>query len=131
MWIAPRRHGFGRWIVPCLVLAAGFGTLAVLAADGRGGTGLVALGALAGYAAHLAYRRNEPALPISETFGGGHRARVHLRSAAMTGDVLTAGIVGALVVQALRGEDVTVFAWLALVAGVTYAFSALVTGRGF
>ncbi|POM22298.1 hypothetical protein BTM25_57100 [Actinomadura rubteroloni] len=129
MWIASERRSLSRWLVPGLVLAAGAVVGAVLALDGRGRTGLVALAVLAGYAAHLGYRRHEPALPLSEAFGSGHRARAHLRSAAMTGDVLTAAIVGTLVVQALRGADVTPFAWLALIAGATYAFSALVAGR--
>ncbi|WP_019633776.1 hypothetical protein [Actinomadura atramentaria] len=133
MWIAPERRSrnLSRWLVPGLVLAAGAVVAAVLAADGRAATGLVALGALAGYAAHLGYRRHEPALPISEAFGSGHRARAHLRAAAMTGDVLTAGVVAALVVQALRGADTAPFAWLALLAGVTYAISAMIAGRSF
>ncbi|TDD84903.1 ABC transporter permease, partial [Actinomadura rubrisoli] len=103
---------------------------AVLAADGRSGTALVALAALTGYAAYLAYRRNEPALPLSEGFGSGHRARAHLRAAAMTGDVLTVAVVGALIVQALRGADITAYAWLAAVAGATYLLSAAAGGRG-
>ncbi|GAA2591382.1 ABC transporter permease [Actinomadura fulvescens] len=129
MWIAPERRGLGRWIAPGLALAAGAVVAAVLAADGRGETGLVALGVLAGYAVHLGYRRNEPALPISEGFGSGHRARAHLRSAAMTGDVLTAAIVAAVVVQGLRGADITPYAWLAALAGVVYTLSAIFGGR--
>ncbi|MEU5880721.1 ABC transporter permease [Spirillospora sp. NPDC047279] len=130
MWLAPEHRGIGRWIAPGLALAAGVVVAAVLAADGRGGTALVALAVLAGYAAHLAYRRNEPALPISEGFGSGYRARTHLKSAAMTGDVLTAAVVAAVVVQGLRGADVTPYAWLAALAGATYTISALAGGRG-
>lgn len=129
MWIAPERRGIGRWAVPGLALGAGVVVGAVLAADGRTGTGLLALAALAGYAAYLAYRRNEPALPLSEGFGSGTRARAHLRAAAMTGDVLTVAVVGALIVQALRGADITAYVWLAALAGVTYFLSAL-AGRG-
>ncbi|MBW8483298.1 ABC transporter permease [Actinomadura parmotrematis] len=130
MWTAPERRGIGRWIAPALALTLGVVLAAVLAADGRTGTGLVTLGVLAGYAALLAYRRNEPALPFSEAFGTGHRARAHLKSAAMTGDVLVIAVVGALVVQALRGADVTPFAWLAALAGATYLLSALFSGEG-
>lgn len=129
MWIAPERRSLSRWAVPGLVLAAGVVVGAVLAADGRSGTALVALAALAGYAGYLAFRRNEPALPVSDGFGSGTRARAHQRAAAMTGDVLTVAVVGALVVQALRGADVTAYAWLAGVAGVTYLLSALAGTR--
>ncbi|MEO3827503.1 ABC transporter permease [Actinomadura sp. B10D3] len=130
MWIAPERRSLSRWAVPGLALGAGIVVGAVLAADGRSGTALVALAALAGYAVYLAYRRNEPALPFSESFGSGTRARAHLRASAMTGDMLTVAVVAALVVQALRGADVTPYAWLAAVAGVTYLLSALAAGRG-
>ncbi|WP_131741522.1 ABC transporter permease [Actinomadura roseirufa] len=130
MWIAPERRSLSRWAVPGLVLGAGVVVGAVLAADGRRGTALVALAALAGYALYLAYRRNEPTLPLGEGFGSGHRARAHLRAAAMTGDVLTVAVVGAIVVQALRGADVTPYAWLAALAGITYLLSAAAGGRG-
>lgn len=130
MWIAPERRSIGRWAVPGLVLGAGVVVGVVLAADGRTGTALAALAALAGYAAYLAYRRNEPTLPLSEGFGSGTRARAHLRAAAMTGDVLTVAVVGALIVQALRGGDIAAYAWLAALAGLTYLLSALAGGRG-
>ncbi|MBO2449977.1 ABC transporter permease [Actinomadura barringtoniae] len=129
MWLAPEHRGLGRWIAPGIALAAGVVVAAVLASDGRTGTGLIALAVLAGYAAHLSYRRNEPALPLSEAFGSGHRARAHLKSAAMTGDVLALAIVGAVVVQSLRDADITPYAWLAALAGVTYALSAMFGGR--
>lgn len=130
MWIAPERRSLSRWAVPGLVLAAGVVVGAVLAADGRSGTALVALAALAGYAGYLGYRRNEPALPVSDGFGSGTRARAHLRAAAMTGDVLTVAVVGALIVQSLRGADITAYAWLAALAGATYLLSAFAAGRG-
>ncbi|WP_026410932.1 hypothetical protein [Actinomadura oligospora] len=129
MWLAPERRSARRWAVPVLVLGAGLVVGGVLLADGRRGTALVALAVLAGYAAHLAYRRDEQGLAISEAFGRGHRGRTHLKAAAMTGDVLSAGLVAALVVQALRGADVAPYAWLALLAGVTYLLSALTGGR--
>ena len=47
----------------------------------------------------------------------------------MTGDVLTVGIVAGLVVRALREGTVGPYAWLAALAGATYAFSLLVAGR--
>ncbi|HEX2313569.1 MAG TPA: ABC transporter permease [Thermomonospora sp.] len=130
MWFTGERRGGRRWIVPVLTLAAGVGVAAVLAARDRTGTGLAALAVLAGYAAHLGYRRDEPALPVSAAFGSGHRARAHLRSAAVTGDVLVAALVAAVVVEALRGGDVAPYAWLAALAGGVYALSAMVTGRG-
>ncbi|GAA2155195.1 ABC transporter permease [Actinomadura napierensis] len=130
MWIAPERRSLSRWAVPGLVLGAGVVVGAVLAADERYGTALIAFAALACYAGYLAFRRNEPALPVSERFGTGHRARTHLRASAMTGDVLTIAVIGGLVVQALRGGDITAYVWLAAVAGVTYLLSALIGGRG-
>ncbi|MQY08570.1 ABC transporter permease [Actinomadura macrotermitis] len=129
MWIAPERRGPGRWIVPLLVLAVAAAVAGVLGAAGRTGTALVALAVLAGYAGYLAYRRNEPALPLGDGYGSGHRGRAHLKAAAMTGDMLTAGIVAAFVVQALRGADVTPYAWLAALAGATYLLSAVAGGR--
>lgn len=48
----------------------------------------------------------------------------------MTGDTVTAALVAALVVQALRGADITPYAWLAALAGGTYLLSVLVVGRG-
>jgi hypothetical protein len=129
MWMAPENRSPARWIAPVLVLAAGGVVAAVLATDGRTGTGLVAAAVLAGYAAVLAYRRNEPALTLSEGFGSGYRARAHLRAAAMTGDVLTCALVAAIVVQSLRGADIMPYVWLAALGGGTYALSALVGGR--
>lgn len=129
MWIAPERRGLSRWAVPALVLGAGVVVGSVLAADRRYGTALVALAALAVYAGHLAHRRNDSALPFSEGLGSGHRARTHLRAAAMTGDVLTVAVVGALVVQALRGADITPYVWLGGLAVVTYLLAAAVGGR--
>ncbi|PRX04522.1 UNVERIFIED_ORG: hypothetical protein CLV66_107142 [Actinomadura viridilutea] len=129
MWIAPERRRLSRWAVPGLALAAGVVVAAVLAADGRGGTGLIALGVLAGYALLLGYRRFEPALPGSEGFGTGHRARSHTRAAALTGDVLTGAVVAAVIVQGLRGADIVPYAWLAALAGATYALSATFGGR--
>ncbi|XVQ07836.1 ABC transporter permease [Spirillospora sp. CA-255316] len=129
MWIAPENRSLSRWIVPGIVLGAGAVVATVLATDGRTDTGLIALAVLAGYAAALAYRRNEPALTISEGFGTGHRARAHLRAAAMTGDVVTAALVGAVVVQGLRGADIMPYVWPAALAGGTYALSAMASAR--
>ncbi|WP_030167614.1 hypothetical protein [Spirillospora albida] len=129
MWIAPERRGLGRWAVPGLVLGAGVVVGSLLAADGRYGTALVALAALAVYSGHLAYRRNDPVLPFGEGFGSGHRARTHLRAAALTGDVLTVAVVGALVVEALRGADITPYVWLGGLAVTTYLLAAAVGGR--
>lgn len=130
MWIAPERRGAGRWIVPGLVLTAAVAVGAALAADGRVASGLLAGGVLAGYAVLLGARRNESSLPFSESYGGGHRARTHRRAAALTGDVLTVTLVGAVVVQALRGAEVLPYAWPVAVAGGVYALAALVGGRG-
>ncbi len=130
MWIAPERRGARQWIVPGLVAAAGIGIAVTAASRGRLHEGLLALAVLAGYALHLGYRRGEGALVLSEAFGRGHRARAHLRAAAMTGDVLILAIVCAVVVQVLRGGSIGPFGWLAALAGGTYALSALVAGGG-
>jgi hypothetical protein len=129
MWIAPERRSVSRWAVPGLALVAGVVIAAMLVADDRVGTGLVALGVLAGYALLLGYRRHEPALPGGEGFGTGHRARAHAKAAAMTGDVLTGAVVAAVIVQGLRGADIVPYAWLAALAGVTYALTATFSNR--
>lgn len=131
MWLAPERRAPSRWLVPGLALLAGVLIAVVLALRDDTRTGLAALGVLAGYALLLAYRRHEPALPISGAFGSGHRARAHLSAAAMTGDVIVAAVVAAVAVQALRGAEITPYLWLAGLAGATYALSATVAGRGF
>ncbi|MCW2885543.1 MAG: binding-protein-dependent transport system inner rane component [Streptosporangiaceae bacterium] len=130
MWIAPERHGLRHWLVPALAACVGLAVAITCAVRGHTGTGLVALAVLAGYAAHLGYRRGEGGLAISEAFGTGHRARSHLKAAAMTGDVLIAAIVCALVVQVLRNAPIGPLGWLAGVAGVTYLVSVSVGGRG-
>jgi hypothetical protein len=129
MWIAPERHRAKRWAVPVLAVLVGGGLAAVLALRGQVMDGLIVWAVLAGYGAHLAYRRNEPALPASEAFGSGHRARSHLKAAAMTGDILIAATVAGLVIQALRGATVQPFGWLAALAGVTYTLAIMIVGR--
>ncbi|WP_026406025.1 hypothetical protein [Actinomadura rifamycini] len=129
MWIAPERRSISRWAVPGLVVAAAVVVGAVLAADGRTGTGAVALCALAGYAGLLAHRRHDAGPALGEGFGTGHRTRAHRRGAAVTGDVLTVAVVAALTVQALRGAEIAPYAWLAALAGVTYLLATLFAGR--
>lgn len=129
MWIAPERHRAKRWAVPAFAVLAGGVIAAILAVRDQTTTGLIAWAVLAGYGAHLGYRRHEPSLPASEAFGTGHRAHSHLKAAAMTGDVLVGAIVAALVVQALRGAAVEPFAWLAALAGGTYTLSSMIAGR--
>lgn len=129
MWFAPERRSGRRWIVPGLALAVGIALAITLTLQGRTGAGLAALAVLAGYAGQLAYRRNEPALPISPAFGGGHRARTHLRAAALTGDVTVAALVGAVVVQTLRGGEWLPYLWPAALAGIVYTLSAMAAGR--
>jgi hypothetical protein len=131
MWITPERRRMRHWMVPLLVLLVGVALAIVLMVrDQAAGSALATLGVLAGYALLLAYRAGERAFPISDAFGGGRRADLRLRAAAMTGDVLVAAIVGALVVQALRGAAVGPLAWLAGLAGVTYALSLLLVDFG-
>jgi hypothetical protein len=130
MWIAPERHGLRHWLVPALATGVGLAVAITAAVRGHTGTGLLALAVLAGYAAHLAYRRGEGGLAISEGFGTGHRGRSHLKAAAMTGDVLIAVIVCTLVIQVLRDAPIGPLSWLAGVAGVSYALSIAVAGQG-
>jgi hypothetical protein len=130
MWITPERRRTRHWIVPLLVSLVGVALAIVLAVRDRTGSALATLVVLAGYALLLAYRAGERAFPISDAFGGGRRADLRLRAAAMTGDVLVAAIVSALVVQALRGAAVGPLAWLAGLAGVTYALSLLLVDAG-
>jgi hypothetical protein len=130
MWITPERRHMRHWIVPVLVSLVGVALAIVLTVRDQGGSALATLVVLAGYALLLAYRAGERAFPISDAFGGGRRADLRLRAAAMTGDVLVAAIVGALVVQALRGAAVGPLAWLAGLAGATYALSLLLVDAG-
>lgn len=129
MWIAPERRRAKRWVVPVFAVLVGGALAAVLTLRDQANTGLVTWAVLAGYGAHLGYRRNEPSLPTSEAFGSGHRARSHLRAAALTGDILVVAIVAALVVQALRGAAIEPFSWLAALAGVTYTLASMIAGR--
>ncbi|HEU5159183.1 MAG TPA: ABC transporter permease [Streptosporangiaceae bacterium] len=130
MWITPERRGMRHWIVPGFVALVGVALAIVLMVRDRADSALAALAVLAGYALLLAYRAGERAFAVSDAFGGGRRADLRLRAAAMTGDVLVAAIVGALVVQALRDAAVGPLAWLAALAGVTYVVSLLLVDSG-
>jgi hypothetical protein len=130
MWITPERRRMRHWIVPALVALVGAAVAVVLMVRDRTGSALATLGVLAGYALLLAFRSGERAFAINDGFGSGRRANLHLRAAAMTGDVLIAAIVGALVVQALRGAAVGPLAWLAGLAGGTYVLSLLLVDTG-
>ena len=94
-------------------------------------TGLVGFAVLLGYGALLAYRRGESVLTTHEAFGVGRRSGIHLRAAAMTGDVLVGVIVAAMLVQALRGAEIGLLAGLAAVAGVTYFLSIVMLNRTY
>ncbi|GAA4601490.1 hypothetical protein GCM10023195_03880 [Actinoallomurus liliacearum] len=131
MWIAPERRRVGRWIAPALAVAAGLAIGVTETARGHATTGLVGLAVLLGYGALLAYRRSESVLTVHEAFGLGRRSGIHLRAAAMTGDVLVGVIVAALLVQALRGAEIGLLAGLAAVAGVTYFLSVLMLNRTY
>jgi hypothetical protein len=131
MWIAPERRRTGRWIAPALTGAAGVAIGATETARGHLTTGLVVLAVLVGYGALLAYRRGESVLTVHAAFGVGRRSGIHLRAAAMTGDVLVGVIVAALLVQALRGAEIGLLAGLAAVAGVTYFLSILMLNRTY
>jgi hypothetical protein len=130
MWITPERRRMRHWLVPALVALVGAAVAITLVVRDRTGSALATAAVLIGYAAILAYRGSEPAFPVSSAFGSGGRANTHLRAAAMTGDVLAATIVGALLVQALRGAPVGPLAWLAGVGGLTYAVSLLFADQG-
>jgi hypothetical protein len=130
MWLTPERRRMRHWMVPILVALVGVALAIVLVVRDRTGSALATFGVLGGYALLLAYRGGERAFPVSDAFGGGRRSELRLRAAAMTGDVLVAAIVGALVVQALRGAAVGPLAWLAGLAGVTYVLSLLLVDTG-
>jgi hypothetical protein len=130
MWITPERRSMRHWFVPALVALVGAAVAITLVFRDRTGSALATAAVLMGYAAILAYRGSEPALPVSSAFGSGGRANTHLRAAAMTGDVLAATIVGALLVQALRGAPVAPLAWLAGIGGLTYVVSLLFADQG-
>jgi hypothetical protein len=130
MWITPERRRMRHWLMPVLVALVGAAVAITLVLRERTGSALATLGVLAGYALLLAFRSSEPGLPISHVFGNDRRSTLHLRAAAMTGDVVVAAIVGALIVQALRGGPVAPLAWLAGLAGVTYVLSLLLVDPG-
>jgi hypothetical protein len=129
MCLAPERRGRRLWLAPTLVFLTGLGVLGFLAQRGETGPGLIAGAVLAGYALQLAYRREENGLAVSESFGQGRRGRSHLKAAAMTGDALVAGLVGVLIVQALRGADLGLLPWLAALAAVVYLVSIVIAGE--
>ncbi|GAB3978379.1 hypothetical protein GCM10029978_070930 [Actinoallomurus acanthiterrae] len=131
MWIAPERRRVGRWIAPALAIAAGVAIGATEASRGHMSTGLVGFAVLLGYGVLLAYRRGESVLTTHEAFGVGRRSGIHLRAAAMTGDVLVGVIVAAMLVQALRGAEIGLLAGLAAVAGVTYFLSIVMLNRTY
>jgi hypothetical protein len=131
MWIAPERRRAGRWIAPVLAVAAGVAIGATEATRGHMSTGVVGFVVLLGYGALLAYRRGESVLTAHEAFGVGRRSGIHLRAAAMTGDVLVGVIVAAMLVQALRGAEIGLLAGLAAVAGVTYFLSIVMLNRTY
>ena len=130
MWITPERRRVRHWIVPLFVALLGVALAIVLLVRDHTGAALAALGVLVGYALLLAFRGRERVFAVSDAFGQGRRGELHLRAAAMTGDVLLAVVVGALVVQALRGAAVGPLAWLAGLAGVTYVLSLLLIDTG-
>jgi hypothetical protein len=125
MWIAPERRRAHRWVAPGVAVAAGVAVGATIAIRGQLETGLVTLGVLLGYGVLLAYRRGETALTVHEAFSG-RRSGVHMRAAAMTGDIVVGVIVSALIIQALRGEQIWILAGLAGIAGLSYLVSIIV-----
>jgi hypothetical protein len=131
MWIAPEGRRRGRWVVPGFAALVGVAIGVTVAVRGHPRTGLAEAGVLVGYAALLAYRRRERVFPVHEAFGTGKRAEVHMRAAAMTGDVLVGVIVAAVLVQALRGAQIGMLAGLAAVAGVTYLVSSVIADRTY
>lgn len=125
MWIAPERRRAHRWVAPAFAIAAGVTVGTTLALRGSTETGLVTLAVLLGYGVLLASRAGEVSHGTHETFGGGGRTGAPTRAAAITGDVLVAVIVAALIVQALRGGEIWILAGLAAIACVTYFISIL------
>lgn len=125
MWIAPERRRAHRWVAPLFAIAAGLTVGAVLALRGSTETGLVTLAVLLGYGVVLASRGGETGHGSHESFGGGGRSAGPGRAAAVTGDVVVAVIVAALIVQSLRGAEIWVLAGLAAIACVTYFIAIL------
>jgi hypothetical protein len=125
MWIAPERRRTHRWVAPGVAAAAGLAAGTTMAIRGQLETGLVTLGVLLGYGVLLAYRRGETRLSVHEAFSA-RRSGVHMRAAAMTGDVLVGVIVAGLLVQGLRGAEIWPLAILAGIAGVTYFLSIII-----
>jgi hypothetical protein len=126
MWIAPERRRAHRWIAPVFAVAAGVAVGVTVALRGQTETGLVAGAVLLAYALFLGARGGDDSHGSHEKFGGGGgRSGGQTRAAAVTGDVLVAVIVAALIVQALRGAEIWVLAGLAAVACVTYLISVL------
>jgi len=131
MWIAPERRRLHQWFVPALAVSVGVAIGITMFARGDTRTGLVTLAVLVGYGAMLAYRRGETAFAVHEAFGGGRRSSVHIRAAAITGDMIVGLIVAALLVQALRGAEIGVLAGLAAIAGVTYFISIVILNHTY
>jgi hypothetical protein len=124
MWITAERRAARVWAMPVTTVIVGIAIAGFEGFRGHLAPGLWALAVLAGYAVLLAYRRGEDVLVLHEAFGVGRRGRVHMRAAAMTGDVLAAGLVCAVIAQVLHGHTLGWYGWLAALGGVTYALSA-------
>jgi hypothetical protein len=131
MWIAPERRRPHRWVAPGFAAAAGLAAGATVAMRGHLEAGLVTLGVLLGYGVLLAYRRGQTTLAVHEAFGTGRRSGIHIRAAAVTGDVLVGVIVATLLAQALRGAEIWVPAGLAAVGGLTYLLSIAVLNHTY
>lgn len=125
MWIAPDRKRLQPWLVPGFAVGVGLAILITMAVRGHTGSGVAALVVLTGYALQLAHRRRESVFAPHDALSSGHRTRTHLRSAAVTGDVVVAVLIATMIVQALRGAPISPYVWLAGIAGGTYLVSAV------
>ena len=131
MWLAPERRRPHRWVAPGFAVVVGLALGGAMALRGQTETGLVMIGVLLGYGGLLAYRRGETPHSMHEGFASGRRSGIHVRAAAVTGDVLVGVIVAALLAQALRGGEIWMLAGLAGLAGVTYLISIIILSQTY
>lgn len=120
-----------RWFFAAFCLLLGLLLGVPFMVRGEVAIGLVFVGLMAGYAAFLLLtrRRSETTAMLSGELGDERRRLNELRARGATAHVLMTIVLGGFFVQIWRGEDHTLFAALAAVAGVSYMIALFYFSR--
>ena len=117
-----------RWTVPGFAVVFGVTVFAIQAANGEPAGGLVSLGIMLAYAGILVVtsRHSETVSLLRGEVPDERAEQIQLRAAAMTCYVLVTVLVAGFVVCLAQGSDqVTVWANLSALTGLTYLASLL------